>query len=476
VLDHHTHVALSEPAPAIKYKSGTEAFLDRLNATDMPAPLRARVAHEIQHVIKPTLLSKDAPPQQYGPFRGAVFSLRVRRGADLRGVNDSWRPMSKVKFDFLQAQAHRPRRGSNSAYSSRCVVVSQPVVVAKRGKDDVVTGYRAAFDFRKLNAVLEQDKLAPEPVRNVAEHASRAWRTTSLDATALFNQFELDEDSRFLTTVMIRPGAYYRFRCAPFGLSSILGFAQHALDEFIRADDRAVKVYVDDIVIAHCEPGDWYAAAEELLRVLRRCSERNLALNADKAELFQSKLIVVGHAIDCDTHTFRPRPARLQALAEFPRPTKASKLRGFLAMASAWSSFVPGWPMHQSLLSRFVSKHGKGPLVWTGGVSRGEADIISRQAVHNVAMRPLFSHLDRLWLDRRVLLDPGLRAHQVRLVRQVHPELPGHLDFISLVLHRTTRQLLQQVQATLRTPRWCPCLISQVWVVSLESMLPSPFC
>jgi hypothetical protein len=229
--------------------------------------------------------------------------------------------MSKDKFDFPQAQAETwvkfgvlepVRRGET-------FVVSQPVVVAKRGKDDVVTGYRAAFDFRKLNAVLEQDKLAPEPVRNIAEHAARAWRTTSLDATALFNQFELDEDSRFLTTVMIRPGAYYRFRCAPFGLSSILGFAQHALDEFIRADDRAVKVYVDDIVIAHCEPGDWHAAAEELLRVLRRCSERNLALNADKAELFQSKLIVVGHAIDCDTHTFRPRPARLQALAEFPR-------------------------------------------------------------------------------------------------------------------------------------------------------------
>jgi hypothetical protein len=367
VLDHHAHIAPSAPSPVFKYKSGTEAFLDRLNATDMPAPLRARLAHEIQHVIKPTLLSKDAPPQQYGPFRGAVFSLRVRRGADLRGVNDSWRPMSKDKFDFLQAQAETwvkfgvlepVRRGET-------FVVSQPVVVAKRGKDDVVTGYRAAFDFRKLSAVLEQDKLAPEPVRNIAEHAARAWRTTSLDATALFNQFELDEDSRFLTTVMIRPGAYYRFRCAPFGLSSILGFAQHALDEFIRADDRAVKVYVDDIVIAHCEPGDWYAAAEELLRVLRRCSERNLALNADKAELFQSKLIVVGHAIDCDTHTFRPRPARLQALAEFPRPTKASKLRGFLAMASAWSSFVPGWPMHQSLLSRFVSKHGKGPLVWT---------------------------------------------------------------------------------------------------------------
>jgi hypothetical protein len=42
VLDHHAHVAPSAPAPVFKYKSGTEAFLDRLNATDMPAPLRAR--------------------------------------------------------------------------------------------------------------------------------------------------------------------------------------------------------------------------------------------------------------------------------------------------------------------------------------------------------------------------------------------------------------------------------------------------
>jgi hypothetical protein len=367
VLDHHAHVAPSAPAPVFKYKSGTEAFLARLNATDMPAHLRAHVAHQIQHVIKPTLLSKDAPPQQYGPFRGAVFSLRVRRGADLRGVNDSWRPMAKDKFDFLQGQVETWVKFGVLEHVQRgeTLVVSQPVVVAKRGKDDVVTGYRAAFDFRKLNGVLEQDKYAPEPVRNIAEHAAGGWRTTLLDATALFNQFELDEDSRFLTTVMIRPGAYYRFKCAPFGLSSILGFAQHALDEYIRADDPAVKVYVDDIVISHCKPGDWYAMVEELLRVLRRCSERNLALNADKAELFQSKLIVVGHEVDCDTHTFRPRPARLQALAEFPRPTKASKLRGFLAMASAWSSFVPGWPMHQSLLSRFVSKHGKGPLVWT---------------------------------------------------------------------------------------------------------------
>jgi len=367
VLDHNAHVSPSAPTPVYKYTSGTEAFLDRLNETDMPAQLRAHVTHEIKEVIKPTFISKEAPPQAYGPFRGAVFSLKVRRGAQLKFVDDSWRSMSKEKYDFLQAQAETWINLGilEPVTRGETFVVSQPVVVAKRGKDDAVTGFRAAFDFRKLNAVLEQDKLAPEPVRNIAERAARAWRVTSLDATALFNQFELDEESRHLTTVMIRPGAYYRFTRAPFGLSSILGFAQHALDEYIRQGDDDLRVYVDDIFIFHSSPDDWNGVAAQLLRVLRRCAARNMALNADKADLFQVKSIVVGHEVDCATHTFRPRPARMQMLAEFPRPPTARKLRRFLAMASAWARFMPGWSMYQPILSRFAGTARGGRLVWT---------------------------------------------------------------------------------------------------------------
>jgi hypothetical protein len=373
VLDHNAPVQPSAPPPTYKYASGTEAFMDRLNQTDMPAPLRDRIAHEVTNVIKPTFISKDAPPQPYGPFRGAVFSLKVRRGTHLKGVDDSWRPMSKEKYDFLQAQAETwVKLGVLEPVArGETFVVSQPVVVAKRGKDDTVTGFRAAFDFRKLNAVLEQDKLAPEPVRKIAELADRAWRVTSLDATALFNQFELEEESRYLTTVMIRPGAYFRFTRAPFGLSSILGFAQHALDEYIRQGDDDCRVYVDDIFLFHSLDGGWDTAAEQLLRVLRRCADRNLALNADKADLFQVKSIIVGHEVDCETHTFRPRPARMQMLAEFPRPTTARKLRRFLAMASAWARFMPGWSLHQPVLSRFAGTHRNGRLEWTA-----EADAV----------------------------------------------------------------------------------------------------
>lgn len=373
VLDHNAPVQPSAPPPTYKYASGAEAFMDRLNQTDMPAPLRDRIAHEVTNVIKPTFISKDAPPQPYGPFRGAVFSLKVRRGTHLKGVDDSWRPMSKEKYDFLQAQAETwVKLGVLEPVArGETFVVSQPVVVAKRGKDDTVTGFRAAFDFRKLNAVLEQDKLAPEPVRKIAELAARAWRVTSLDATALFNQFELEEESRYLTTVMIRPGAYFRFTRAPFGLSSILGFAQHALDEYIRQGDDDCRVYVDDIFLFHSLDGGWDIAAEQLLRVLRRCADRNLALNADKADLFQVKSIIVGHEVDCETHTFRPRPARMQMLAEFPRPTTARKLRRFLAMASAWARFLPGWSLHQPVLSRFAGTHRNGRLEWTA-----EADAV----------------------------------------------------------------------------------------------------
>lgn len=90
-----------------------------------------------------------------------------------------------------------------------------------------------------------------------------------------------------------------------------------------------------------------------------------MALNADKADLFQVKSIVVGHEVDCATHTFRPRPARMQMLAEFPRPPTARKLRRFLAMASAWARFMPGWSMYQPILSRFAGTARGGRLAWT---------------------------------------------------------------------------------------------------------------
>ena len=197
---------------------------------------------------------------------------------------------------------------------------------------------------------------------DVLDIAASAWRVTINDMKSLFNQFELAESDRWLTTTVFGAGEYYHFVGAPFGLASILATAQRFMDRHFKREGYQA-CYVDDALTAHMRRGDWDAAVRELIAFYKQCNDVNLAVNIDKLQLLTAKPDLLGHVVDCVRAVFYPRPTRMQVLAEFSRPTNNVALKRFISMAAVWARFLPGWAMLSKRMSSIIQKGST--LNWT---------------------------------------------------------------------------------------------------------------
>lgn len=365
-LDRAPTPAAEYEKKKFKYSSGLEKMNKIIDEVpDMPAKFKQYLKEGVAK-SGATLVSDEAPPVPIGPVRGpgSVFYMRIRAGADWSNTFQGYRPLpadkaaalKEVKETWLRLGIIEPVRPGQSR------VVSQPLVVPKYDLDGVVVGHRVAVDLRRVNRLIEPDHYSPIPMAEMLRWAARdCWRATVSDMKSLFNQFSVAPSQRYLTTVMLGPGEYYRFVGAPFGLSTILAWAQRFMDATFSAEH--IKTFVDDSMVKHCRRGDWQAACDEVLGFLKRARDVNMAINVDKMQLIVPVPHLLGHDIDLAASSFRPRQSRQDALRDWIKPTTNETLRSFLACGAAWASYLPGWQMVAPILSKLVRPNQ--PLQWT---------------------------------------------------------------------------------------------------------------
>ena len=122
----------------------------------------------------------------------------------------------------------------------------------------------------------------------------------------------------------------------PFGLTNACSTFSRFISEVTSGIDN-IFVFLDDILIATAtEEEHW-----ETLRVLfSRLREFGLVINVNKCEFGVDRVDFLGHSVSPDG--IRPLPAKVEVIANYPRPGNTKQLRSFLGLVCYYHRFVKG--------------------------------------------------------------------------------------------------------------------------------------
>ena len=204
---------------------------------------------------------------------------------------------------------------------------------------------------------------------------------SKLDLSQAFLQFELDENSRHLTTVNTHRGLY-QFRRLPFGISSAPALCQETLDKILHGIPYACG-RIDDILVSGKDEHDHLV---NLRAVFERLRKFNVKLKKTKCTFLQPELVYLGFIIDAKG--IRKNPERLKAVLDLPAPQNVSELRAMLGMVAYYQRFVPCLSAMASPLHALL-KNGQ---QWRWDKVQREA---FRKIKQELAKETLLVHYDR---------------------------------------------------------------------------------
>ena len=110
-------------------------------------------------------------------------------------------------------------------------------------------------------------------------------------------------------------------------------------------------VYLDDIII-------WSQTVQEheinVAKVLEALRKANLFCNGSKTTLFSTEISFLGHKISAAGIQADPR--KVDRILEWPQPTTATNVRGFLGLTRYIAAFLPALAEHTSVLTPLTTK------------------------------------------------------------------------------------------------------------------------
>jgi len=178
-------------------------------------------------------------------------------------------------------------------------------------------------------------------------HNSKVF--SKIDLRDAYNQIELSEESKNLTTFITEKGLY-RFNRLCFGVSNASEIFQRALEHQL-GKLRGVKFISDDIIV-HSPNEEQHAV--DLKVLFTRMKKDNLTVNKSKCKFFQTEIKFYGVIIGQDG--IKPDPAKIEVLQNAAPPSNVSELRSFLGLCTHLSRFIPDFSTKTAVLRELLKK------------------------------------------------------------------------------------------------------------------------
>ncbi|XP_055621932.1 uncharacterized protein LOC129765552 [Toxorhynchites rutilus septentrionalis] len=162
-------------------------------------------------------------------------------------------------------------------------------------------------------------------------------------------------------TTITTPFGRYEFKYMTFGLRNAGQTLQRHLYEIL-GDLDFVYPYVDDLCIASKDIAEH---KQHLRMVFERLRENGLIINPGKCQIGLPEVEFLGHQIT--PQGIKPKPSKVAAILEFPKPTTAMQLKRFLGAINFYRRFIPRAAEVQQTLQAMIHgnvKNDRTTLVW----------------------------------------------------------------------------------------------------------------
>ena len=145
---------------------------------------------------------------------------------------------------------------------------------------------------------------------------------------------------------------HYEFLVMSFGLTNTPAAFMDLMNRVFRPLlDRFVIVFIDDILV-YSKSEDEHA--KHLRFVLQTLRDHLLYTKFSKYEFWLEQVSFLGHVVSKDG--IQVDPKKIEAVAEWPRPTTVTEIRSFLGLAGYYRRFVKDFSKIAAPLTRLTQK------------------------------------------------------------------------------------------------------------------------
>lgn len=216
-------------------------------------------------------------------------------------------------------------------------------------KDDAgrQTKMRIVVDYRYLNNMTIKDRYPIPLIGNLTDQIGKAKFFTKMDLRYGYHLVRIAKGDEWKTAFSTRHGQF-EYRVMPLGLCNAPSVFQRMMNTiFYDLLDKGVIVYLDDVLI--------YTETEEELEkltkeVLKRLREHKLFVKPGKCRFKVQRVdflgvIIIPGSIEMD-------PGKVDAIKEWPVPTKIKEMQSFLGFCNFYRRFIPNYshlsrPLHE---------------------------------------------------------------------------------------------------------------------------------
>ena len=200
-----------------------------------------------------------------------------------------------------------------------------PVVVVPKPKQPGKV--RVCVDMRAANKAIRRERHAIPTLDELKTILSGAQVFSKLDLNQGYNQLELNEESRYITTFSTHVGLY-RYKRLFFGVNSASEIFQEAIRQALSNLKGVINVS-DDIL---CYGSSQNEHDTNLRALFQRLREKGLTLNADKCIYNKTSLEFLGH--NFGANGIEPSQEKIKTIINLPTPKNASEVRSLLGMVN----------------------------------------------------------------------------------------------------------------------------------------------
>lgn len=206
-------------------------------------------------------------------------------------------------------------------------------------------------DYRELNANTIRDNYPLPRVDDILSDCAKGKIFGKMDMTNSSFQTRVHPDDIHLTTIRM-PWGLYEWTVMPMGGCNAPSTHQRRMTDALRdLIGNICHVYLDNIII-------WSQTIEEheanVAKVLEALLRDNLFCNGSKSILFSTELSFLGHKISANGIQADSR--KIDHITEWPQPTTATNVQGFLGLTRYLATFLPALAEHTSVLTLLTTK------------------------------------------------------------------------------------------------------------------------